>query len=69
MSLVSKAIVSSLSNEMGIMVLELDDCTKWSMVDRPFNNVQGETAHVYREGRSFYVQFGKRTEKYVVDEM
>ncbi|KZN57461.1 hypothetical protein N474_25710 [Pseudoalteromonas luteoviolacea CPMOR-2] len=43
MSLVSKAIVSSLSNEMGIMVLELDDCTKWSMVDRPFNNVQGET--------------------------
>lgn len=51
------------------MILELDDFTMWSMVDRPFNNVQGETALVHREGRSFYVQFGKRTEKYAVDEM
>ncbi|PCK33535.1 hypothetical protein [Pseudoalteromonas piscicida] len=69
MRLVSKAIVNSLSDEIGVMVLELEDCTRWSMVDRPPNTVQGETAHVYGDGRKYYVQFGKRAKKYVVDEM
>ncbi|MCD9472923.1 hypothetical protein [Photobacterium phosphoreum] len=69
MKLVSKAFVESLSNGMGLVVLELDDCTRWSMIDRPFHNVNGAPVHVYRDGRKFYVGFNGESERFAVDEM
>ncbi len=69
MKLVSKALVSSLSKQMGMAVLELDDCTRWSMIDCPFQNVSGSSAHVYKDGRQFYVKFDNGSQKFAVDEM
>ncbi|EHH3742234.1 hypothetical protein J7075_004685 [Vibrio parahaemolyticus] len=69
MKLVSKALVESLVNELGLVVLELDDCTKWSMIDRPSHNVNGATAYVYRDGRKFYVGFNGGSDRFAVDEI
>ena len=69
MKLVSKALVENLFSDMGLVILELDDCTKWSMIDRPYHNVTGTTAQVYRDGRKFYVGFNGESERFAVDEM
>lgn len=69
MKLVAKAFVENLSSNMGLVVLELDDCTRWSMIDRPYHNVTGATAQVYLDGRKFYVGFNGESERFAVDEM
>ena len=50
-------------------VLNLKDCTQWSMIDTPFHNVIGSKAQVLKEGRSYYIQFDDDKEKFAADEM
>lgn len=69
MKLVSTALVESLYSDMGLVVLELDDSTRWSMIDRPYHNVNGATVHVYLDGRKYYVRFNGDSEQFAVDEM
>lgn len=69
MNLISKALVKNLFNDAGVVVLELDNCTKWSMIDRPYNDINGATAQVYLDGRQFYVGFNGGFERFAVDEM
>lgn len=69
MKLVSKALVESLYSDMGLVVLELDDCTRWSMIDRPYHNINGAEVQVYSDGRKFYVCFNGGSERFAVDEM
>lgn len=54
---------------MGLLVLELDDCTSWSMIDSPYGSVIGSNAKVLRDGRNHYIQFDGSSEKFAADEM
>ncbi|MGI3080010.1 hypothetical protein ACRTEU_18130 [Vibrio alginolyticus] len=65
----SKSIVLKLSQQMGLTVLELEDCSRWSMIDIPTHNVVGSTALISKDGRQYHVQFDSSRTKYAVDEM
>ncbi|MFS1473553.1 hypothetical protein BCU45_002970 [Vibrio lentus] len=54
---------------MGLTVLELEDCTRWSMIDIPMHNFVGSTALISKDGRQYHVQFDGSCTKYAVDEM
>lgn len=54
---------------MGLLVLELENCTQWSMIDPPFNNVVGCEAQVLKKGRSHYIQFDGDSTKFAADAM
>jgi hypothetical protein len=69
MNIKSKSIVLSLSKNMGRTVLNLQDCTQWSMIDTPFHIVVGSKAQVLKEGKSYYIQFDGDKEKFAADEM
>lgn len=69
MNVKSQSIVLKISKNMGRTVLNLDDCTQWSMIDTPSHNVIGSRAKVLKEGRSFYIEFDGSKEKFAVDEM
>ncbi|HHF2954808.1 hypothetical protein ACXHRA_17185 [Vibrio antiquarius] len=69
MEVISKSIVLNLSRKMGLLVLELENCTQWSMIDPPFHNVVGYKAQVLKKGRSHYIQFDGDNEKFAADEM
>ncbi|MFT6910071.1 MAG: hypothetical protein ACJAS1_006799 [Oleiphilaceae bacterium] len=49
MNIKVKSIVLSLSKNMGRTVLNLENCTQWSMIDTPFHNVIGSKAQVLKE--------------------
>lgn len=51
----SKSIVLKLSQQMGLTVLELEDCSRWSMLDIPMHNVVGSTALISKDGRQYHV--------------
>ena len=69
MKIKSKSTVLSLTNNMGRTVLNLDDCTQWSMIDKPAHNVIGDRAQILKEVRSFYILFDGSKEKFAADEM
>ncbi|EGQ9322077.1 hypothetical protein [Vibrio metoecus] len=69
MQVISNSIVLNLSKRMGLLVLELDDCTSWSMIDSPYGSVIGSNAKVLRDGRNHYIQFDGSSEKFAADEM
>ena len=69
MNIKSKSIVLSLTKNMGRTILNLDDCTQWSMIDTPFKNVIGSNAEVLKEGKNHYIQFDGSKEKFAADEM
>lgn len=69
MKVISKSTVLKLSKQMGMLMLELDDCSRWSMIDPPLNGVVGGTAQVLRDGRKHYIQFNGDKEKFAADEM
>lgn len=69
MEVISKSIVLNLSRQMGLLVLELENCTQWSMIDPPLNNVVGCEAQVLKKGRSHYIQFDGDSTKFAADAM